>query len=283
MLMLAEDLPNVYTESDLTASSSKGKPKKPSSKKASTTSAPSPVVKKLSKEELAAQKREAEKYEELRKKLEEEEREKKVAEAKAEMERQREAVRRMKEERERVAKEEAYQRLREQQEREKKASEEKERRRQEKLAKENELKDIPTALRYIRGHYNVARYQTLCSMVVKIISKILENPSVEKFRTLRVTNETFQKKIGRPMGGLLILRCLGFREADPDTYVMDSVNTSLLKEELARFKGLIAKTGTCVPEIVSKMEGKVDEENLFFGLMDIAHYFANVLTGHGKE
>lgn len=44
------------------------------------------------------------------------------------------------------------------------------------------------------------------------ISNILKNPTEEKFRKINLTNEAFQKRIGKINGGLSILKGAGFEE-----------------------------------------------------------------------
>lgn len=162
--------------------------------------------------------------------------------------------------------------IRKEREREAAAQAEKEERRKRKEALESELKDIPSALRYVEENYEISRLQEMCKvsaygmqrqklyhaayplsisitstqLLSTIVRNILNNPKDPKYRSINTLQPTVHRAITRPTGGLLILRCLGFDPATDDGLMQlrdKNVNLALLSNELARFQHVLNKSG----------------------------------------
>ena len=63
---------------------------------------------------------------------------------------------------------------------------------------------------------SAADYETALDTAATIITNILEKPEEEKFRTVRLSNATFHRRLGQFPAGLSLLRELGFEDARGD-------------------------------------------------------------------
>ena len=74
---------------------------------------------------------------------------------------------------------------------------------------------------------------SVCLSTIKVIlSNILKNPEEEKYRKIKMTNPNVQERIGSVQVALKTLKILGFKD-EGEFYVLDEVNTTLLKDIIA--------------------------------------------------
>jgi uncharacterized protein YkwD len=87
--------------------------------------------------------------------------------------------------------------------------------------------------------------RTALKTIIHCLSNIMENPSDEKFRTLRLSNEAFRERVGRFSGAIDFLVTIGFaKDFSGDVLVLGpnfdeevfSITLALLREELERIE-----------------------------------------------
>ena len=81
------------------------------------------------------------------------------------------------------------------------------------------------------------------SMLTKVVLNIVNNPQEEKYRRLKCSNQTFQKKIGSVSGGLDCIRTLGFHQ-EADEWVLTPTPEAwnhlvYCKDKLSKFSSLM--------------------------------------------
>jgi hypothetical protein len=80
--------------------------------------------------------------------------------------------------------------------------------------------------------------KTCFKTITVYLGNILKDPSEEKYRKINLTNEAFQKRVGKITGGLIILKGAGFEENDMEQQLqMHSVNVELVKETVRLLEG----------------------------------------------
>jgi UBX domain-containing protein 1/4 len=56
--------------------------------------------------------------------------------------------------------------------------------------------------------------KTCFKTITVYLGNILKDPNEEKYKKINLTNEAFQKRVGKITGGLIILKGAGFEEND---------------------------------------------------------------------
>jgi len=83
-------------------------------------------------------------------------------------------------------------------------------------------------------------FQTATEAIFKILQNLLQNPTEEKYRTLRRSNPAFAEKIGKAKGGVRFLKAVGFVEdgaGDAAVLVLPAdVDTDHLRKSKAMLK-----------------------------------------------
>ena len=64
------------------------------------------------------------------------------------------------------------------------------------------------------------------------LGNVLKDPTEEKFRRINLSNEAFQKRVGKIAGALHILKGAGFVENEEGMLVMENINESIVKEAI---------------------------------------------------
>jgi PUB domain/Ubiquitin family len=87
-----------------------------------------------------------------------------------------------------------------------------------------EADPLKAALTVLRTSNSPTVYQTAVTTLDKLLSNILQNPMEEKYRSLKVENPAFQRRLGGVPGGDAAIKACGFTvetvEAGDDRYVM---------------------------------------------------------------
>jgi len=65
-----------------------------------------------------------------------------------------------------------------------------------------------------------------------VLSNVLKDPNEEKFKRINLSNENFQKKVGKITGSLSILKGAGFVEQADGFLVLDAIDPSVVKEAI---------------------------------------------------
>jgi len=158
-----------------------------------------------------------------------------------------------------------------------KRAQEAEESRRKKEERERSIKDIAGALKLIRKDYGVSRTQLICRLLTKILKKIIDNADEEKYRTISLDNQKIQKAFVRPLGGMVIMKKLGFVEEN-GKLVMHQVRKSILSKALARFEKELQTTVTVIPELVKRISQNQTKENIYFALVELRNTLANVVS-----
>lgn len=56
--------------------------------------------------------------------------------------------------------------------------------------------------------------KTCFKTITVYLGNVLKDPNEEKYKKINLTNEAFQKRVGKITGGLIILKGAGFEEND---------------------------------------------------------------------
>lgn len=156
-------------------------------------------------------------------------------------------------------------------------SEEKERK-MKRQAAEAEIIGIENALARVKENYGIGRYKLMCTTIAKILTKIKNNPAEAKFRSLDLSSEKLQKAVIRPLGGMVIMRELGFKEKD-GKLDGSSANLSLIDSQLTNFVTESKSLETCVPREFQHLDAT--DEAIYFAALEIRRLLSNVLAAHG--
>jgi len=154
---------------------------------------------------------------------------------------------------------------------------EKEKAKQLREQQEQKLGDINGALQYMTDNYDVGRVQLMVGMLVRILTKIDRNPNNPKFCRININSPKINKALVRPLGGLLILRKLGF-EAEGNVYVLRRYNSLALRAELHRFHSYLKQLGTVIPQSFSEIDPNIPREHVYFAACELKNILANVIT-----
>jgi len=128
---------------------------------------------------------------------------------------------------------------------------------------------IPSALAHIESSYGLGRLHALCQLVSAIVTKIMANPQEAKYRSINMDKEKVQKALVRPLGGLVIMRMLGFKEQDGHL-VMSKPDLALLKRNLPLFQTAVKRQASAVPKIWSEVDEKTTPVELrYFVLLEL--------------
>ena len=60
----------------------------------------------------------------------------------------------------------------------------------------------------------------------------MKTPLEDKFKKINLTNEAFQKRVGKITGGLTILKGAGFEQTDDGTLEIHEIKEPIIKEAL---------------------------------------------------
>lgn len=162
------------------------------------------------------------------------------------------------------------------------------------LTEETKLKDVTTALAYIKEAYGVSRHDFVCSLVSKLLTNIVDNLNEPKYRTLNTQHEKIEKLVLRTVGGSFIMRKAGFEEQDvdilPDDFAgikrnkrcilqLNSPNKSTLKSVIKTCTSSSKKSVTVIPKVFGKINSKkVNVEARYFAAQVLRNLFSNLLS-----
>jgi hypothetical protein len=98
------------------------------------------------------------------------------------------------------------------------------------------IEQVKHGLKTVRTLYTEDRQPGLAKTCFKTISvyltNILKNPTEEKYRKINLTNDAFQKRVGKINGALSILKGAGFEDAPDDTLILHNLDEQVVKEAL---------------------------------------------------
>jgi hypothetical protein len=82
---------------------------------------------------------------------------------------------------------------------------------------------LQAALQTLRSSNSPSIYMTAVSTLEKILNNIAEHPMEEKYRTVKLQNAAFQKRLGGLQGGDAVMQAVGFVvEGQPPVYQMQA-------------------------------------------------------------
>jgi hypothetical protein len=82
---------------------------------------------------------------------------------------------------------------------------------------------LQAALQTLRSSNSPSIYTTAVTTLEKILNNIAEHPMEEKYRTVKLQNAAFQKRLGGLQGGDAIMKAVGFVvEGEPPVYQMQA-------------------------------------------------------------
>lgn len=97
------------------------------------------------------------------------------------------------------------------------------------------IDSVKAGLKMIRTLYTEERNpgiaKTCFSTMKAYLSNVLKDVNEEKYRKIKLTNEAFNKRVGKINGGLQVLKGAGFEDAGEEL-VMTQVNETLIREAL---------------------------------------------------
>lgn len=173
---------------------------------------------------------------------------------------------------------------------EEEAAQEVEERRVKRVEMEQGLSSIPQALKLIKREYGVSKFQATCTLLLKIVSKILGDPKNAKFRSINLGSDLIQKALVRPVGGLFILRQLGFQpdeaadaggagSGECALYIMGEhqMNVKVLETAAKTFSTTVQTVSTTIPA-TWKQIANVDVEEQHFVCAELRKIVGNVIS-----
>ena len=102
--------------------------------------------------------------------------------------------------------------------------------------KKDPIEIVKHGIKTVNTLYTEDRQPGLAKTCFKTISvylgNILKNPDEEKFRKINLSNEVFQKRVGKINGGLSILKGVGFEDSADNMLHLEHVDEEVLKEAM---------------------------------------------------
>lgn len=272
-------------ENQVTASPAKPKPKPKPKLKPEPEPAKRRATERKEDPDAARRKREREELE--REVREQEERRKQEAKEAARREREliKEAARAARARKEKEEKERLMKRAAAERERDERAALEAERRRRRHEEQEASLRTVDEALAHVGENYTVARLQDMCAMLARIVGNVLAHPGEEKYRTVRTSSERFQHAVGRPVGGVRVLKLLGFEEdaAAGALVLRGKPDERRLRDGLDRVRAALRATSAGVHEALEEAARQgADDEAVYFAAEALLAVARNALVAHGS-
>jgi len=139
---------------------------------------------------------------------------------------------------------------------------------------EEKLGGLKGALQYLHKNYPIERVKGIFTLISKIGKKILKDPKEPKFRRIKLSNERIQKALVRPLGAMVIMKSLGFKETG-EIVVMEKVDTKQITRILEVLSRYMGRSATKIPQLLKIAESKgVPHEDILYA----AQYLRKILS-----
>lgn len=163
-------------------------------------------------------------------------------------------------------------------------------------ARENELtrQGLHAVLKKLVAANGVVRARETGGVAIRILANLMRNPRETRYRRLRMGGSKLQRLFVRTVGGMALLRCIGFVKDNDDEDDDDDIlvfKGRLVKSRLKRAaedinRMAVAGTRTCIPqafEAARKREADRGRpgavERVLYCAVELRKLFANVLAG----
>jgi UBA-like domain len=156
--------------------------------------------------------------------------------------------------------------------------------RQERAARRNaiesKLTTVPAALEYLQSLGGTTTAISTCELIVKIVGRIIADPSDDKRRRIKRSAPLVQKCLVRPRGALVILKHLGFTDDDTkDVIIASKQSVGDMSKKIEPLKAFLKANSTPVDKLVAADEkAGIDVESLFFALEQVRDSLSSVIS-----
>jgi len=143
---------------------------------------------------------------------------------------------------------------------------------------ESKFQGVQDALDYLVKNYSVERVRETLTLIIKVGKRILKDPTEPKFRRIKLSNARVQRAMVRPLGGMYIMRKLGFQEGEEGAVMfMSQPDTKSLQAHLKTVEKSLNRGATKLPELFREAEAKgASSEFIVFAATELQRILAAI-------
>eukprot|EP01083_Nonionella_stella_P046894 125579_1 len=147
---------------------------------------------------------------------------------------------------------------------------------------EAQMHSIPDAMEYLTKRLGDTRRNRTLRILDRLASNVLAHPAEPRYTTLKASDPQFRAKVADPIGGLVILRLMGFEQSEDGTqWRIPRPSADILEKARAHFKSCLVRDDVSfIPEFVKSFYKEKGVEVAYYACLKLLDLVDNLVTLH---